>query len=66
MIQTLCSRPNYRVREDNLTTRPIELSFPRAFMEGLDSDRITITYQVTDRAGNQSILAQAVELTLQR
>lgn len=35
-------------------------------MEGLDSDRITITYQVTDRAGNQSILAQAVELTLQR
>lgn len=69
LIQTLCNDvpgPSYRVRQDNLTSTPIELSFPRAFMEGLDSDKVTITYHVTDRAGNQSILAQPVEVTLQR
>lgn len=69
LIQTLCNDipgPSYRVRQDNLTTTPIELSFPRAFMEGLDSEQVTITYHVTDRAGNQSILAQPVALTLQR
>jgi hypothetical protein len=69
LIQTLCNEipgPSYRIRPDNLTTTPIELSFPRAFMEGLHSDKVTITYHITDRAGNQSILAQPVELTLQR
>jgi hypothetical protein len=69
LIQAICNStpgPSYRVRQDNLTSTPIELSFPRAFMEGLDSDKVTITYHVTDRAGNQSILAQPVKLTLQR
>lgn len=69
LVQTLCNDipgPSYRVRSDNLTTTPIELPFPRAFMEGLDSEKVTITYHVTDRAGNRSILAQPVELTLQR
>lgn len=69
MIQTLCNGshgPAYRVHPENLTTHPIEVAFTREFLEGLFSDKITITYHVTDRAGNRSVLAQSVELTLQR
>lgn len=69
MIQTLGNGtygPAYRVQAENLTTNPIEISFTHEFLEGLFSDKINITYHVTDRAGNRSILAQSVELTLQR
>ncbi|MBC3948721.1 hypothetical protein [Pseudomonas folii] len=69
VIQTVCNGiqgPTYRVQPENLTTSPIEVSFTQEFLEGLFSDRVTITYHVTDRAGNRSILAQSVELTIQR
>jgi hypothetical protein len=69
MIQTVCNGthgPAYRIHPENLTTLPIEIAFTREFLEGLFSDKVNITYHVTDRAGNRSILAQSVELTLQR
>ncbi|WP_349970630.1 hypothetical protein [Pseudomonas caspiana] len=68
VIQTVCNGaqgPAYRVLPKNLTTNPVEISFSKEFLEGLFSDRINITYHVTDRAGNRSILAQSVELTMQ-
>ncbi len=68
-IQTVCngsSGPAHRVRPENLSTTPIEISFTKELMEGLFSDKVSITYHVTDRAGNRSILAQPVELTVQR
>ncbi|MCD5978022.1 hypothetical protein ALP94_02355 [Pseudomonas savastanoi pv. glycinea] len=69
LIQTVCNGmqgPTYRVQTENLTTSPIEISFTQEFLEGLFSDRVNITYHVTDRAGNRSILAQSVEITMQR
>lgn len=69
VIQTICNGvqgPTYRIQPDNFTTTPVEISFTQEFLEGLFSDRIKITYHVTDRAGNRSILAQSVELTVQR
>lgn len=69
LIQTVCNGclgPIYRVQQDNLTTLPIEIMFSSEFLEGLQSERVNITYHVTDRAGNRSILARSVELTLQR
>lgn len=69
MIQTVCNGiqgPTYRVQPENLTTSSIEISFTQEFFEGLFNDRINITYHVTDRAGNRSILAQSVEITMQR
>lgn len=69
LIQTVCNGiqgPTCRVQPENLTTTPIEISFTQEFLEGLFSDRVNITYHVTDRAGNRSILAQSVEITMQR
>jgi len=69
LIQTLCNTtegPTYRVQSDNLTTTPIEIPFTKDFLESLQSDKVTLTYYVTDRAGNRSILAQPVELTIGR
>lgn len=69
MVQTVCNGnpgPVFRVRAENLTTTPIEISFTKELLEGLYSDKVNITYHVTDRAGNRSLLAQSVELTIQR
>jgi hypothetical protein len=69
LIQTLCNTtegPYFLVQSDNLTTTPIEIAFTQDFLESLQSDKVTLTYHVTDRAGNRSILAQPVELTLAR
>jgi len=66
-IQTLCNTtegPAYVIVAENLTTLPIEITFTREFLESLQSDKVNITYHVTDRAGNQSIVAQSVEVTL--
>lgn len=68
-IQTVCNGtagPAYRVRAENLSTTPIEISFTKELMEGLFTDKVNITYHVTDRAGNRSLLAQSAELTIQR
>jgi len=67
LIQTLCNNtegPTFLVQADNLTTTPIEIPFTKDFLESLQSDKVTLTYHVTDRAGNRSILAQSVDLTL--
>ena len=54
VIQTVCNGtlgPIHRVRPENLTTKPIEITFTKELMEGLYSDKVNITYHVTDRAG---------------
>jgi hypothetical protein len=68
VIQTLCnetSGPTYCVRPVNLTTSPITISFSKEFIDSLLTDRVSFSYYVTDRAGNRSTLAEAVELTIQ-
>lgn len=68
-IETLCNNtegPTFLVQPDNLTTTPIEIRFTKDFLDSLQSDKVTLTYHVTDRAGNRSILAQPVELTIAR
>lgn len=68
VIQTLCNDvagPAHVVIAEDLTERPVRIVFEREFLQGLNSKLIRISYQVTDRAGNRSIFAQPVELTLQ-
>lgn len=69
VIQTICNGvegPTLATSSDHLTKHPIQISFDRAFLDGLNSESIRISYHVTDRAGNRSIDAQAVDLTYQR
>jgi len=69
MVQTLCNStegPTFLVQADNLTTTPIEIPFTKDFLDSLQSNKVTLTYHVTDRAGNRSILAHPVELTVAR
>lgn len=68
-IQTLCNGvqgPVYEVGAQDLDERPMQVSFDREFLCALDSPAITITYQVSDRAGNQSRLASPVTLSVHR
>lgn len=68
VIQSICNDvpgPACLVVAENLTTLPVEITFTREFLESLQSDKVNITYHVTDRAGNQSILARSVELNLE-
>ena len=68
IIQTLCNEtpgPTYCVRPENLTTSPITISFSKEFIDSLLTDRVSLTYYVTDRAGNRSTLAKAIELKVQ-
>ncbi|RRV05673.1 hypothetical protein EGJ27_17855 [Pseudomonas sp. v388] len=68
VIQTVCNGtegPKVVVTTEDLTERPVRISFERAFLESLDSENIRISYHVTDRAGNRSIESQAVDLTYQ-
>ncbi|QXG39421.1 hypothetical protein [Pseudomonas viridiflava] len=68
-IQTLCNGiegPVHVVTAHDLTDRPVQIGFERDFLTSLDSEHITLSYQITDRAGNVSIMAQLVELSIQR
>ncbi|MBI6706581.1 hypothetical protein YA0089_24820 [Pseudomonas viridiflava] len=68
-IQTLCNGiegPVHVVTAHDLTDRPVQIGFERDFLTSLDSEHITFSYQITDRAGNVSIMAQLVELSMQR
>ncbi|MCD5993052.1 hypothetical protein KDX38_04265 [Pseudomonas sp. CDFA 602] len=68
-IQTLCNGvagPVHIVVAEDLTERPPHISFTREFLQGLDSENVTFTYQVSDRAGNASVMAQRVEMSMQR
>ncbi|UBY97145.1 hypothetical protein ACKUFS_13360 [Pseudomonas cannabina] len=67
-IQTLCNDregPTHVVTTENLTDRPVQIIFDKAFLLDLDSDSVTVRYQVTDRAGNRSIMARPVTLSMQ-
>ena len=68
-IQTLCNGldgPAHVVTPEDLSDRPVQIAFQREFLTRLDSEHITFSYQITDRAGNVSIMAQLVELSMQR
>lgn len=69
VIQTRCNEvdgPGLVTSPDHLTNYPIQIGFDRTFLDSLNSESIRIRYHVTDRAGNRSIDAQAVDLTYQR
>ncbi|WP_062385650.1 hypothetical protein, partial [Pseudomonas abietaniphila] len=68
VIQTLCNKtpgPFHIVQADELTLRPIEITFGRDFLQSVGTENVTIEYFVTDRAGNQSIISLPVQLFLQ-
>ncbi|QOI07762.1 hypothetical protein D5S10_19065 [Pseudomonas savastanoi] len=67
-IQTFCNNregPVHVVEPENLATVPMQIVFSKAFLLGLDSQYVTINYQVIDRAGNLSLLSHSVKLSMQ-
>ncbi|GKS04214.1 hypothetical protein PSTH1771_04380 [Pseudomonas syringae pv. theae] len=67
-IQTFCNDrqgPAYEVTSDNLTDRPVPIIFDKEFLLNLHSDSVTISYRVIDRAGNISLPARSVTLSMQ-
>jgi hypothetical protein len=69
VIQTTCNGvegPAVVTSSPHLTQHPIQIAFDRPFLDSLNSEFIRISYHVTDRAGNRSIEAEAVNLTYQR
>lgn len=67
VIQTLCNQangPSHVVQADELTIRPIEITFKRELLESAGIETATIEYFVTDRAGNQSIISTPAMLQL--
>lgn len=67
VIQTLCNGapgPTHTVQLDELTLRPIEIDFKREIIRGLAMENLSIEYQVTDRAGNPSIMSLPVLLSI--
>ncbi|EGH97008.1 MULTISPECIES: hypothetical protein [Pseudomonas] len=67
-IQTFCNDrqgPAYVVTSDNLTDRPVPIIFDKEFLLNLHSDSVTISYRVIDRAGNISLPARSVTLSMQ-
>ncbi len=69
VIQMLCNGvegPALVISPDHLTKHPIQITFERPFLDSLNSESVRVSYHVTDRAGNRSIDAQAVDLTYQR
>ncbi|MEB0077910.1 MULTISPECIES: hypothetical protein [unclassified Pseudomonas] len=67
VIQAVCNEmngPTTTVAPEHLTTSPINIKFEREFLSNLQSDEITVYYQVTDRAGNVSAPSNASSLTL--
>ncbi|WP_346394758.1 hypothetical protein [Pseudomonas syringae] len=67
-IQTFCNNregPVHVVEPENLATVPMQIVFSKAFLLGLDSQHVTINYQVIDRAGNVSLLSHSVTLSIQ-
>ncbi|WP_296182872.1 hypothetical protein [Pseudomonas sp. UBA1879] len=67
LIRTLCNGvagPTHTVQADELTLRPIEIVFEKAFLQSLGADYVNIDYTVTDRAGNESIRSLPKTLAL--
>lgn len=66
-LQTFCNGvqgPEHTINDDDLSTRPTQIEFSRDFLQSLDTTQIEFSYQVTDRAGNQSPLACPMTLTM--
>ncbi|KQQ54452.1 hypothetical protein ASF84_13985 [Pseudomonas sp. Leaf127] len=66
-LQSFCNGvpgPVHLIGDDDLSTRLMQIHFSREFLQGLNSAEIEFTYHVTDRAGNQSRLAQPVNLAM--
>jgi hypothetical protein len=69
VIQTICNGvegPALVISPDHLTKHPIQITLDRPFLDSLNSESVRVSYHVTDRAGNRSVHAQAVDLTYQR
>jgi hypothetical protein len=67
VIHTLCNGaagPTHTVQPEELTLRPIEIDFKREVIRGLAMENLSIEYQVTDRAGNPSIMSLPVLLSI--
>lgn len=66
-LRTLCNGvqgPTRTISRGDLSTKPMQISFTRDFLQSLDNTQIEFSYQITDRAGNQSLLAWPVTLTM--
>jgi hypothetical protein len=66
-IQTLCNGvpgPAHTVQAEELSLRPVQIDFEEDFLRGLAAQHVVIDYTVTDRAGNESIRAVPVTLSL--
>ncbi len=67
VIQTLCNGvpgPTHTVQADELTIRPVEILFERAFLESLAAETASMEYRVSDRAGNQSEMSLPVTVSV--
>lgn len=67
MIQTLCNGvpgPVHTVVAEELTLAPIQIAFEEHFLLSLAAPEVVVDYSVTDRAGNESIRAVPVTLSL--
>lgn len=68
VIRTVCNGvdgPSHTVQADELTLRPVEIDFERELLQGLAAEHASIEYFVTDRAGNSSVMAPSVLVSLQ-
>lgn len=68
VIRTVCNGvdgPSHTVQADELTLRPVEINFERELLQGLAAEHASIEYFVTDRAGNSSVMAPSVLVSLQ-
>lgn len=61
-LQTLCNKVQGPVHK--VGSGPMQIGFSPEFLQGLGNPQIEFTYQVTDRAGNQSNLAWPVTLVM--
>jgi len=57
--------PTHTVLAEELSSQIITISFDRSFLEQLNDGEVAVTYTVTDRAGNVSVLSQPAMLNLQ-
>jgi hypothetical protein len=67
MIQTRCNGvpgPVHTVVAEELSVTPIQIAFEEDFLQSLAAPEVVIDYSVTDRAGNESIRAVPVTLSL--
>ncbi|NBB13383.1 hypothetical protein [Pseudomonas sp. SLFW] len=66
-IQTLCNGvpgPVHTVVAEELSLAPIQIAFEEHFLLSLAAPEVVVDYSVTDRAGNESIRAVPVTLSL--